>query len=127
VPLPKNQLKNEDKMNTSWTLFLDDVRDPPAKSDAILARSVKEAQALLTKHGAPQKIHFDHDLGDGTPTGYDFAKQLVDLDLDADGKYLPANFSFVVHSDNPPGAENIKGLLDGYLAFKGAKSHPRPF
>lgn len=102
----------------SWTLFLDDVRDPPSTSSALLARSVAEALTLLELKGAPEKVHFDHDLGDNAPTGFDFAKILVDRDLDSCGKYLPLNFSYVIHSDNFPGSANIRGLIDGYLAFK---------
>lgn len=101
-----------------WTLFLDDIRDPPAKSTALLARSVAEALALCDRHGAPEKIHFDHDLGADQPTGLDLAKALVDRDLDSGGQYLPANFSYAIHSDNYPGSENIRGFIDGYLSFK---------
>jgi hypothetical protein len=63
----------------------------------------------------PEHISFDHDLGDGVPTGFDFVKWLVESHLD--GRYLfPDNFSYAVHSANPPGAANIKGTLDSFLS-----------
>ena len=87
--------------------------------------------------GLPDAISFDHDLADEhyTPeyfwnnydeskkfqewrgqnyqekTGMDCAKWLVDYCMDNKNK-LPKIF---VHSANPVGADNIKGLLDNYL------------
>jgi hypothetical protein len=46
----------------------------------------------------------------------DFAKWLVNLDLD--GILMPDDFQFHVHSANPTGAANIQGLLDNYMASK---------
>tara|TARA_R110000851_G_scaffold32177_1_gene86533 strand:- start:722 stop:943 length:222 start_codon:yes stop_codon:yes gene_type:complete len=66
----------------------------------------------------PHFISFDHDLGADTPTGYDITKFLVELDLDAHQTLLPADFDFYVHSQNPPGAANIEGLLRPYLAAR---------
>jgi hypothetical protein len=46
----------------------------------------------------------------------DFAKWLVDMHLD--GRYIfPKEFNFYVHSANPAGAENINGLMNGFLDF----------
>ena len=70
-------------------------------------------------------ISFDHDLGDEDDgeTGYDYAKRLVEMDMDTDfPKYkFPDDFSFYVHSQNPIGKANIEGLLNGYLKHKGEK------
>lgn len=102
-------------------LFLDDVRevrdvypdDDPA--GWMVCRSARTAQEAVSR-AWPDHVSFDHDLGDGVPTGMDFAKWLIELDLDTGG--MPAGFTFRVHSANPPGAANIRGLLDGYLARK---------
>ena len=51
------------------------------------------------------------------PTGYDFAKWLVDMDMDNIYKF-PENFSFHVHSANPVGKANIEGYLNNYLNFR---------
>lgn len=126
----------------SYNLFLDDVREPPAPRKGytalwpkwmrsrlktepgpawIVVRSFDEAVDYVELHGMPAKISFDHDLGDGVPTGFDFAKWLVNRHLDGTD-LLPKNFSYVVHSANPPGAANIKGLLDNFLNFLKAET-----
>ncbi|HEY6438132.1 MAG TPA: cyclic-phosphate processing receiver domain-containing protein, partial [Ignavibacteriaceae bacterium] len=69
-------------------------------------------------------ISFDHDLGlmhyagdysDGK-TGYDFAKWLIEYDMDMNT--MPSNFTFTVHSKNPIGSENIRELLNNYIQQK---------
>jgi hypothetical protein len=100
-------------MTTPCCLFLDDERDPPDDGqDWVIARSSKEAM-VLCRGGAPSFISFDHDLGDGDDAMV-FAHWLVESDLDLPG-FLPAGFSFFVHSQNPVGAANLKGLLERYL------------
>lgn len=123
-----------------WLLFLDDEREPsrsiedddyrrgvglppvPASLRLLprrwtVARSVDEAKELIERLGPPSFVAFDHDLGADLPTGHDLAKWLVEMDLE--GRFeLPLGFSYEVHSANPVGAANIKGLLAGYLAFR---------
>ena len=95
-----------------WKLFLDDERTP--RNDGWkIARTYEEAITLIAKRGMPQHIAFDHDLGAGK-TGMDFAKWLVEALLDGKLK-IPDGFTFSVHSDNPNGADNIRGLLAGIL------------
>jgi hypothetical protein len=86
----------------------------------------------IKQNGLPDMISFDHDLGEDvakeraskgvskrqarnlkkeTKSGYDCAKWLVDYCLDNDLK-IPY---FGVHSANPVGAENIRGLLNNAL------------
>ncbi len=99
-------------------LYLDDVRDLPDES-FLLARSYEEAVLFVKENGIPPFISFDHDLGvdennDLLPTGFDFAKWLVEMDMDNIYKF-PENFSFNVHSANPVGKANIEGYLNNYL------------
>ncbi|MFY9075957.1 hypothetical protein CRU99_13530 [Malaciobacter mytili] len=99
-------------------LYLDDLRPLPDNS-YILVRSYEEATKFVNKYGIPSFISFDHDLGVDKnekllPTGYDFAKWLVEMDMDK--IYLfPENFSFKVHSANPVGKINIETYLNNYL------------
>jgi hypothetical protein len=117
-------------------LFLDDERNPQDVkwiliggvghwgADWKIVRSYDEAVAWVTEHGFPDVISFDHDLGlmhyagdysDGI-TGLDFAKWLVEYDMDTNT--MPANFTFTVHSKNPIGSENIRNLLSNYIRQK---------
>ncbi|WNL30494.1 cyclic-phosphate processing receiver domain-containing protein [Aliarcobacter cryaerophilus] len=110
--------------NMKNKLYLDDVRNLPDAS-YVLVRSYKEAVNYVEKNGIPSFISFDHDLGvdeNDKPieTGYDFAKWLVDMDLDNIYKF-PENFSFYVHSANSVGKENIDTYLTNYLNFKNTK------
>lgn len=106
----------------SYKLFLDDVRNPdwvhPHDPDGwTVCRNMDEAVATVNSQGWPRMISFDHDLGHNIPTGHDFAKWLVELDLNTAG--MPQDFDFVVHSANPVGAENIRILLSNYLRHRG--------
>lgn len=117
-------------------LFLDDERNPSDVTwmliggvgswgaDWQIVRSFNQAVEWVKINGFPDVISFDHDLGlmhyagdysDGA-TGMDFAKWLVDYDIE--NKTMPADFKFTVHSKNPEGAKNIRGLLDNYIRFK---------
>ena len=102
-------------------LYLDDIRPLPDNT-YILARSYNEAITYVINNGIPDFISFDHDLGDDEkknllPSGYDFAKWLVEQDMNLN--YLfPANFSFYVHSANPVGKKNIESYLNNYLYLK---------
>jgi len=98
-----------------------------------IVRSFNQAVDWVKVNGFPDVISFDHDLGyeeyDTTDTGivivtnateeksgYDFAKWLVEYDMDTG--LMPENFSFTVHSKNPIGAANISGYLNSYIASK---------
>jgi len=54
----------------------------------------------------PDEISFDHDLGDGVPSGMGCAKWLVETE-----RPVPR---FTVHSANPPGRMNILSLLENW-------------
>ena len=98
-------------------LFIDDIRQPVDNTYDIV-RSYDDAIAYMKVRGCPSFITFDHDLGEAElKTGFDIAKWIVEQDLD-DGGFIPADFSYDVHSANPVGAANIRGLLDNYLAVR---------
>jgi len=119
-------------------LFLDDERMPGDVkwlliggvgswgADWQIVRSCDEAIKWVQDNGFPDVISFDHDLGlmhyandysDGK-TGHDFAKWLVEYDMDTNT--MPEKFSFTVHSKNPQGTINIEKLLDNYIRYKRA-------
>lgn len=105
----------------SYKLFLDDERFPADyDEDWVIARNFADAVWYVEARGAPDFISFDHDLG--TPkeghfekSGYDFAKWFCDYANDEDNGGLPYNFSYMVHSMNPIGAENIKQYMQSFL------------
>lgn len=98
----------------TWVLFIDDDRFPVDETN-VIARSVEQAIALMEEKGCPSTIMFDHDLGDNVPTGFDLAKWLVEKDLDCDNKFIPDGFEYFIHSQNPTGEDNIRGLLNPFL------------
>ena len=102
-------------------MFLDDIREPKNNYDVIV-RSFEEAINFVKENGIPTYISFDHDLGcdeigNILKSGYDFAKWLVDMDIENIHKF-PNNFTFDIHSANPIGKNNIKSILNNYLLFK---------
>ena len=102
-------------------MFLDDLRVPLNDYDVIV-RSFEEAVLFVQNNGIPTFISFDHDLGcdeigNILKSGYDFAKWLVDMDIENIHKF-PDNFTFDIHSANPIGKNNIKSILNNYLSFK---------
>jgi hypothetical protein len=102
-------------------MFLDDIRIPIENYDVIV-RSYEEAISYVNNHGIPIFISFDHDLGcdeigNLLKNGYDFAKWLVDMDIENIHKF-PDNFTFNIHSANPIGRNNIKSILNNYIYFK---------
>jgi hypothetical protein len=125
----------------SWKLFIDDDCDgarnpaitvenrawrslmnlPAIKPDTsqhgdwVLARSADEAMRVVDECGMPSFISFDHDLGDGKDA-ISVAHWLVERDMD--GQPFPDDFAFEVHSGNPVGRANIRGLIDNYFEFK---------
>jgi len=95
-------------------LFVDDERFPPAKGEWTIARSSAEPIAMMSHQGCPEFISFDHDLG-GEDKAMAIVHFMVEQDLDFDKAWIPRGFAYTVHSENPVGAQNIHGLLGGYL------------
>ncbi len=92
-------------------LFLDDERDPPKGNwHWAVVRSSDEAIAWITMNGLPVYMSLDHDLG-GDDTSMRFLNWLTDYHLQKGGAFP----RYTVHSQNPVGAANIKGLLRSYL------------
>lgn len=98
-----------------------------------IVRNYREFVNFIEKNGKPDLISFDHDLADGHyhknmqegvlnyetedfesdeyKTGYHCAQWLIEK-CEKENWKLP---SFIVHSMNPVGTENIKNLLNNYL------------
>ena len=99
-----------------YKMFLDDERfaeDYYDDGEFYTTRSVEDAIEVIEEISCPSFISFDHDLGLGK-TGMDFAKWLIEMDLDSPG-FIPDNFTFNVHSANPVGRINIMSIMDNYL------------
>ena len=96
-----------------YNLYIDDERVPKTSRQFTVVRSFRDACEVVITYGFPEYISFDHDLGEDVPTGFDFAKWLVEHDMDTGT--MPKNFEYNIHSANPVGGANISGLLDNYL------------
>lgn len=105
--------------------------------DWFIVRDYDDFVSHIKKYGMPELISFDHDLADShidyffnnggsenppdpmkanfkEKTGYDCAKWLIELCMDKDVDFP----EYLVHSMNPVGAENIKGLIESYKKFR---------
>jgi len=100
---------------TGLRLSLDERFPPEKDNDVVIARSVAESKCLIKQRGFPVFITFDHDLDENQPTGFDFAKWIVDQDLESNYNLTPDCFTFCAHSQNPIGKRNIEKLLKPYL------------
>lgn len=93
----------------SYQIFLDDERVPSYyREDRIICRSYRNATRLVHELGLPYHVDFDHDLGEDVPTGYDFAKFLVEYHLEYN---IVPTLTWSIHSQNPVGRENIDNLM----------------
>lgn len=96
----------------TYKLFIDDERFPKT-DDWRICRSSDEAIKMVILYGMPSEIAFDHDLG-GDDTSMKFIWFIIDSYYDGE-LAIPENFKYTVHSQNPIGVLNIKGLMDGFL------------
>ena len=111
-----------------YRLFVDDERDPAflaflathgvhdlvQDGPWVIARTQSEAQQIINERGLPELISFDHDYGPPEAgNGHDLAKWLVEQALDGLIDLRPLKYQ--VHSRNPVGQVNIRGVLDSYL------------
>ena len=78
-------------------LFLDDERFPPQDGRQwVILRSVQSAKDYIMKHGLPDHVSFDNDLGQDMPEGYLLADWLIEQDLDRGGDLIGQDFTFYV-------------------------------
>jgi hypothetical protein len=95
-----------------YKLYLDDERFPKLSNDWVIVRNFEEFKQMILDKGLPKEISFDHDLGDGIPTGFDCVKWMVH-----EMKYDLRNVNINVHSANPVGKDNIEGLIKSWNKF----------
>ncbi len=103
----------------TYKLFIDDERFPPEgkEDEYVIARTPIEAIEIMNVRGCPSFISFDHDLG-GSLTAMALVRDMIERDLDylqLGESFIPPDFNYYVHSQNPVGAANIRGLLNSYL------------
>lgn len=93
-----------------YNLYLDDERYPKLIDVKwTIVRSFDEFTSIILYQGLPRSISFDHDLGEGQPTGYDCVKWMV-----YNMQYDLRNIDINVHSANPVGRDNILGLINSW-------------
>jgi hypothetical protein len=103
---------------STTAIYLDDIRFPKTTDkDWVILRSSAEAIDYVQQHGLTSFVSLDHDLG-GDDTTMIFLKWLIEYDLDNDGKIIPADFSWFIHSANTVGSANMDGLLTSYMKTK---------
>lgn len=103
-------------------IYLDDVRTPDFPGVHIV-RDVPTLQSLirgLARDSEDTIVHLslDHDLGEDTPTGYDFLNWLeasMSHPLTGDEFMRYLHFSFEIHSANPVGRQNMLRVIDAIL------------
>lgn len=93
-----------------------EVMDLAYQSDIIKFTTVEGAQDYIESHGCPQFISFDNDLMRQLE-GIDLAKWLVEKDMDIPG-FIPKEFNFFVHSQNPIAKQKIYSYLGQYLEHR---------
>lgn len=96
-------------------LFLDDERFPVEeneKANWVIVRTVAQAVRWIKKNGMPDEIFFDNDL-QRRLEGKHLAKWLIRVDCEMEGRFIPEDFSFHVHSQNS--VNDIREKLNGHL------------
>ena len=117
-------------------LFIDDERFPAddrtrrqkffdwlfcrqSKNSWTIVRSYDEAiKFLAALDQAPNFVSFDNDLGPDSKEGCKVADWMIERDLDLGGKWIPADFSFYVHSQNSVRRDYINATLNRYLEYR---------
>ena len=104
----------------TYKIFLDDERFPPEGQDFVIVRTSEQCIGWMKEYDCPEYISFDHDLG-GDDTAMKVVHWIIEQDIRerlAGFTFIPENFTFYVHSQNPIGAKNITELLNSYLQFR---------
>jgi len=95
-------------ISNNQKMFLDDIRQPPS-DDWMVCRSSNEAIQYVEKHGMPDFISFDHDLG-GNDTAMVFLHYYIDKLWN--GTDPPPQYN--IHSANPIGSNNIDSFMKSW-------------
>ena len=101
-----------------FIVWLDDVRSPETYFDkdifdeynVIWCKDSGDFAFYVDHIDDIYAVCFDHDLGDGKPSGYDCAKYLVEV-YGRESRHLP---KYMSQSGNPVGRANIISYLDSY-------------
>ena len=106
--LPTNTMNTLDDI---LFIFLDDLRDPPSDEWVVVRTAETAYEAILAGNKADKDmvVSLDHDLGEDIPTGYDLVKWIY-KDIATDEDFRP-KISFLIHSMNPVGRENMVGTI----------------
>ena len=91
----------------------DDILQKMQGYDVVTFISVEDAQEHINKNGCPSFIFFDNDL-QREIEGVHLAQWLVEKDLDNPG-FIPDDFEYFVHSQNPIAKKRIYSYLNQYL------------
>lgn len=86
-------------------LYLDDLREPKT-TGWVIVRDAETALKLF-KTGLITEMSLDHDLGENTPSGYDFLKEVEELVITQGYTLPPCN----IHSANPVGVARMNQVL----------------
>jgi hypothetical protein len=92
-------------------IWLDDIRPMPDGFDYWATSAIEIIPRL--KNGECDYISFDHDLGDGKPTGYDLAKAIERYAYVGKMKKI----GWDIHSANPVGKANIEMAMKSAERF----------
>lgn len=98
-------------------IFLDDVREPPSDQWIVVRTAEKAYEAVRHYYleGKELVLSLDHDLGEDIPTGYDLLNWF-EKDIVTDSAFRP-NISFMIHSANPVGRENMARAINVIRQF----------
>lgn len=99
-----------------------EIMDLAYKCEIIKFTTVEGSQDYIEKNGCPDFISFDNDLMRELE-GIDLAKWLVEKDMDNVG-FIPKDFDFFVHSQNPIAKQKIYSYLGQYLEIRN-KEEPK--
>ncbi len=107
----------------TYNLFIDDIRNPDWREcvlsgvdpdlEWVIVRNSLEAIDYVSKHGMPERMALDHDLGyvnDRFDTVPNFLKWLANEYWNGTDP-VP---DYTIHSANPIGVENMRSFMDSW-------------
>ena len=98
----------------------DEVLQKMLSYDVVTFISVEDSMDYINKNGCPSFISFDNDLQRDLE-GIHLAQWLVEKDMDNSG-FIPNDFQYFVHSQNPIAKKRIYSYLNQYLESKDSPS-----